>query len=65
MNLEQIKKEILKLAIEEQWKASMWLLDYLNQLWDEQMEADADAGRLDKLIAQAKAEYKQGLTKPL
>ena len=64
MSVEQIKTEILKLPIEEQWKVSMWVSDYLNQLWDEQMESDADDGRLDKLLEEVKNENQKGLTLP-
>jgi len=33
--------------------------------WDRQIEADAKAGRLDHLIAQAEADIAAGRTKPL
>jgi hypothetical protein len=32
-----------------------WLQDYLDELWDRQMEADLAAGKLDHLMAQAEA----------
>jgi hypothetical protein len=37
------------------------LLDELREeLWDQQIDADAKAGRLDKMIAKAKAGYRAG-----
>jgi hypothetical protein len=37
------------------------LLDELReQLWDQQIDADAKAGRLDKMIRKAKAGYRTG-----
>ncbi len=35
------------------------------ELWDEQIEQDAEAGRLDALLEQVDAEYEAGLSKPL
>jgi len=35
------------------------------ELWDKQIEADAKAGRLDKIIAEATKEHQAGLSKPL
>ena len=41
------------------------LLDELREeLWDEQIDADAKAGRLDKMIAKAKAGYRAGKATP-
>lgn len=30
-----------------------WLHDYLDEMWDRQIESDLEAGKLDRLIAQA------------
>jgi hypothetical protein len=41
------------------------LLDELREeLWDQQIDADAKAGRLDKMIAKAKAGYRAGKATP-
>jgi len=37
----------------------------LNRAWDRQIEADAKAGRLDHLWAEAMEDIKAGRTKPL
>lgn len=42
------------------------LLDELREeLWDRQIDADAKAGRLDKLAEKALEDYRAGRTKPL
>ena len=33
-----------------------WLEDYVEQMWDKQIEADFTSGKLDKLIAKAEAD---------
>lgn len=42
-----------------------WLQEYPEQGWDEQIEDDLDAGRLDVLLAEVDAEYEAGLAEPL
>ena len=42
-----------------------WFIEYENARWDRQIEADANSGKLDPLIAQALAEHRAGKTKPL
>ncbi len=42
------------------------LVDELREdLWDRQIEADAKAGKLDKLMEEAKQDYLAGRCKPL
>jgi hypothetical protein len=33
-----------------------WFAEFHAELWDKEIEADAEAGRLDKFVAKAKAE---------
>jgi hypothetical protein len=63
--LEKIEQDIAALSKADLRKLSDWLDEYKADLWDQQIEADAKAGKLDKLAAQALAEHKAGLTKPL
>jgi len=35
-------------------------LELDHQLWDKQIEADVAAGKLDRLIAEARADFKAG-----
>ncbi len=41
-----------------------WFLAYDKDAWDEQMEADSNAGRLDKLAQQAMRDHLAGKSTP-
>ena len=42
-----------------------WLQELREELWDKQIDADAKAGRLDKLMEEAKQDFLAGRCKPL
>lgn len=42
-----------------------WFIEYEHARWDQQMTADAEAGKFDVLIDEALAEHRAGKTKPL
>jgi hypothetical protein len=63
--LEKIEQDISALSPADVRKLADWLEEYKADLWDRQIEADAKAGKLDKLAQQALADHKAGLTKPL
>jgi len=63
--LEKIEQEIASLSPSEVAKLAEWFAEFHADLWDRQIEADAKAGRLDKLSDRALADHKAGLTKPL
>lgn len=63
--LEKIEKDITALSAGDLKKLAEWLAEYQEELWDRQIEEDAKAGRLDKLIADAKEEIKAGKLRPL
>ncbi|HEX3553013.1 MAG TPA: hypothetical protein VIA62_07265 [Thermoanaerobaculia bacterium] len=59
-----------RLRIEEELEVMVaaviaWLEDYHAQLWDEQIEENLGAGRLDSLLAEVDDEYEAGLAQPL
>ncbi|HEX3856664.1 MAG TPA: hypothetical protein VHY30_05130 [Verrucomicrobiae bacterium] len=56
----EIKNAIQKLDSKEVYKVGDWLDEFRERLFDEHIEADAKAGRLDKMIAKAKASYRAG-----
>ena len=62
--VQDIEAAIAKLTPEEIEAVAHWLQEYREELWDRQIEADAKAGRLDGLIAEAKAEYRAGKATP-
>ncbi len=54
--LEIIRTEITELPEAEVMQLRAWLDEYAEQRWDAQIERDAAAGKLDHLIAEAKAD---------
>lgn len=65
MRVEEIKEAIAQLAPEELTGLSAWLADYQAQVWDEQIERDVEAGRLDALLEEVDAAYEAGEATPL
>lgn len=65
MSVQEIEKEIENLPANEVHELADWLAEFRNQQWDRQIEEDAKSGRLDALINRAKAQNRQGLTRPL
>ena len=63
--LEQIEHSVAALSKEEMEKFAEWFAELRADLWDQQIEGDAKAGRLDKFIASARAEIKAGKVRPL
>jgi hypothetical protein len=58
--LEHLEQEVLRLSPEDLTKFRAWFIELDHQLWDQQIEADVAAGKLDRLIAEARAEFKAG-----
>ncbi|MGH7200056.1 MAG: hypothetical protein ACREJB_05590 [Planctomycetaceae bacterium] len=65
MSVQEIEAAITKLSAPDLAEFAAWFADYHNQKWDEQIECDLDAGRLDAFLEEAEAEYKTGQAKPL
>ncbi len=63
--LEQIEKAVAELTPEELASFAEWFAELQADRWDRQIEEDAKAGRLDRLIADAKAEIAAGKVRPL
>lgn len=62
--VEEIEAQIKGLPPEEFVELRNWLLEQDWSRWDAQIEADSKSGKLDKLIAEGKAEYKSGKARP-
>ena len=58
--MEELEQRIRNLPAEELAKFRAWFIEFDHLLWDRQIEADSKAGRLDKLAAEALADYKAG-----
>ena len=59
----EIESAIEKLDPKEIRRVGDWLDELREQLFDRQIQADAKAGRLDQMIAKAKAGYRAGKAK--
>ncbi|HLX60761.1 MAG TPA: hypothetical protein VKX17_05715 [Planctomycetota bacterium] len=51
--IKEIEDAIQTLPPSEVSELASWLQAYEDRLWDEQLDEDAEAGRLDKLIEEA------------
>lgn len=65
MNVQEIEVAIEQLPEQEIWKLADWFTEYKNRRWDEQIEGDAKAGRLNEILREVDAEIEQGLARPL
>jgi hypothetical protein len=63
--VEEITTAIERLSADEVARVQAWLAEYAERLWDEQIERDERAGRLDALIDRALEEHRAGRTRPL
>ena len=59
-NLESIQKAIAELSAADFAKLRAFLDELEADAWDAQIERDAKAGKLDKLIAMARADHAAG-----
>lgn len=57
MTVQELEKAIAKLSPEE---LCAWFRERDQEEWDRQIARDCEAGKLDKLIAQAKRDYAAG-----
>jgi hypothetical protein len=64
-DLEKLEERVQKLSVEELRKFRAWFAEFDAHVWDAQIEADAMAGKLDGLVAEALAEYRAGKTREL
>jgi hypothetical protein len=58
--IEQIEAAIQKLPREDFFRLHEWIRHRFDDQWDQQMEEDANAGRLDAIAQQALAEHRSG-----
>ena len=59
-NLEQIEAAILSLPSNEFEKLRLWFLNLDYERWDEQIEQDIEAGKLEVFAQEAIAEFEAG-----
>lgn len=60
--VKEIKKTVEHLSPEGLSQFRKWFEEFKAAAWDQQIEADAKAGRLDMLVNEARSDYKAGKT---
>lgn len=63
--LEEFKQFVSSLDPKDVRKLTEWMDEYNAELWDQQIEADAKAGKFEDLAARALANHKAGKTRAL
>jgi hypothetical protein len=63
--VEAITTAIAKLPPEQVAQVRIWLAEYAERLWDDQIATDERDGRLDTLAERAIGERRVGRTRPL
>jgi hypothetical protein len=63
--MEQIESAILGLPAADFRRLTEWLMDLDQRRWDEELDEDIAAGRLDALASEAMADYEAGRTKEI
>jgi hypothetical protein len=64
-DVEQIESAILRLPPQDFRRLTDWIAELDQQRWDEQLERDVAAGRLENLAAEALADYQAGRTREI
>ena len=65
MSVQELEKAVTQLPSPEMAQFKAWFEEYQADLWDQQIERDAVAGRLDALAEQASREFEAGRCLPL
>lgn len=63
--IEEIERAVEDLAPKDLREFRRWFLEYDARVWDEELERDVEAGRLDSLAGEALEDLREGRTRPL
>jgi hypothetical protein len=58
--LEQLEQRIRNLSPKDLAKFREWFTEFDHLIWDKQIEADSNSGKLDHLVAEAMTDFKAG-----
>ena len=64
-SVQELEQDVSRLPAKDLALFRRWFQEFDAQLWDEQFEQDAKAGKLDKLAERATTEYQAGKFKEL
>jgi hypothetical protein len=65
MSIAQLQEIVSHLPADELASFARWFEEFLADLWDQQIEADALAGRLDAVAHRADEDFEAGRCTPL
>ena len=65
MSVQEIEAAVSRLPPDQLNRFTEWFDEFRSDEWDRQIEADANAGRLDGLIREAEADIAAGRVRPL
>ena len=65
MNVKEIESAIANLPPAEIAELANWFEEFYGQIWDQQIERDLKAGRLDSLLEEAKQDLERNRCEPL
>ena len=65
MSVQEIEAAVRGLSGDDLAAFTKWFDEFIATAWDQRFDADAAAGRLDKLGDEALAEFRAGRTTPL
>jgi hypothetical protein len=63
--VDEISGAVKRLPKKELARFRKWFAEYDANVWDRQLDADAQAGKLDALIREAQRDHRAGRTKRL
>lgn len=63
--LEELERKVQALSAHDLTRFREWFAEFDAAAWDREFEADATAGKLDRVADVALAEYKAGRSRPL
>jgi hypothetical protein len=65
MDIKEIESAIAQLTPSDLAELAKWFEEFQAQVWDEQLEQDVKAGRLDALLKEVEQDFEQGQCEPL
>ena len=65
MSVQELEAEVARLSQADMKAFARWFDEFRADAWDRQIEADANAGRLDKIMSKVDANFEAGQCKPL
>jgi hypothetical protein len=65
MDVKEIEKAIINLPPTEIAELAKWFEEFHAQVWDDQIERDMKAGRLDSLLEEAEGDFESNRYNPL